>query len=207
MSIGRDQGGGRRPDRRVARSRRALKEALTDLILERDYESVTVQDVIDRADVGRSTFYAHFLEKDDLLMAILADLEMPAPDHTTWTPDDPAFGWTLQLFRHFGSGRRLFKAVASSQTGALARRETTRRLEDLARAELSRLQAPRKLDAFRLETVVRFLVGTFIGFMDWWMREENEHLPAELVDHAFRSLVLPGVANVLELDLELPKAL
>ncbi len=207
MAIRRDDGGGARPDRRVARSRRALKEALTDLILEQGYESVTVQDVIDRADVGRSTFYAHFLDKDDLLMAILADVEMPAPDAKLWKPDDPAFGWTLELFRHFGSGKRLFKAVASSQSGALARRETTRRLEDLARAELSRLQAGRKLDAFRLETVVRFLVGTFIGFMDWWMREENEHLPAEQVDHAFRSLVLPGVANVLELDLELPKAL
>ena len=86
-------------------------------------------------------------------------------------------------------------------------RETTRRLEELAEAELSRLKAARKLDAFRLETVVRFLVGTFIGFMDWWMREENDHLPAEQVDHAFRSLVLPGVANVLELELELPKSL
>ena len=207
MSIGRDQGGGGRPDRRVSRSRRALKEALTDLILERGYESVTVQDVIDRADVGRSTFYAHFLDKDDLLMAILADLEMPAPDTSVWTPDDPAFGWTLELFRHFGSGRRLFQAVAGSQSGPIARRETIRRLEDLARAELSRLQAAKKLDPLRLEIVTRFLMGAFIGFMDWWMREENEHLPAEVVDHAFRSLVLPGVANVLELDLELPKAL
>jgi AcrR family transcriptional regulator len=207
MAVEHEGGRGARPDRRVARSRRALKEALTDLILERGYEAVTVQDVIDRADVGRSTFYAHFLDKDDLLMAILADLEMPAPDHTAWTPDDPAFGWTLELFRHFGSGRRLFKAVAGSQSGALARRETTRRLEDLAGAELSRVGAGRKLDALRLEIVVRFLVGTFIGFMDWWMREENEHLPAEQVDHAFRSLVLPGVANVLELDLELPHAL
>jgi AcrR family transcriptional regulator len=207
MPIGRDDERGARPDRRVARSRRALKEALTDLILEQGYETVTVQDVIDRADVGRSTFYAHFPDKDDLLMAILADLEMPAPDHTTWTPDDPAFDWTLELFRHFGSGRRLFKAVAGSQSGALARREAIRRLEDLARAELSRLQAAKKLDAFRLEMVVRFLVGTFIGFMDWWMREENEHLPADQVDHAFRSLVLPGIANVLELDLALPNAL
>ena len=126
---------------------------------------------------------------------------------TGWDTDDPAFDWTLDLFRHFGSGKRLFKAVASSQSGALARRETTQRLERLVQAELSRLQVARKLDAFRVETVVRFLVGTFIGFMDWWMREENEHLPAEQVDHAFRSLVLPGVANVLELDLELPKAL
>jgi len=207
MAVERDDGRGARPDRRVARSRRALKEALTDQILERGYEAVTVQDVIDRADVGRSTFYAHFLDKDDLLMAILADLEMPAPDHSTWAPDDPAFGWTLELFRHFGSGRRLFRAVAGSQSGALARRETTRRLEGLAGAELSRVGAGRKLDALRLEIVVRFLVGTFIGFMDWWMREENEHLPAEQVDHAFRSLVLPGVASVLELDLELPRAL
>jgi AcrR family transcriptional regulator len=207
MAIGRGERTGSRPDRRVGKTRRALKEALTDLILEKGYESVTVQDVIDRADVGRSTFYAHFIDKDDLLMAILADLEMPAPDATSWAPDDPAFAWTLELFRHFGSGKRLFKAVAGSQSGALARRETTQRLEQLVRAELSRLQAARKLDAFRVETVVRFLVGTFIGFMDWWMREENERLPTEQVDHAFRSLVLPGVANVLELDLELPKAL
>jgi AcrR family transcriptional regulator len=206
MAIGRDDARSR-PDRRVARTRTALKEALTDLILEKGYEAVTVQHVIDRADVGRSTFYAHFVDKDDLLMAILADLEVPGPDTSTWTPDDPAFGWTLELFRHFGSGQRLFKAVASSQSGALARRETTRRLEELARAELSRLKVARKLDPFRLETVTRFLVGTFIGFMDWWMREENEHLPAEQVDRAFRSLVLPGVANVLELELELPESL
>ena len=81
MPIGRDVDGGGRPDRRVGKTRRALKEALTDLILEQGYESVTVQDVIDRADVGRSTFYAHFLDKDDLLMAILADLEMPGARH------------------------------------------------------------------------------------------------------------------------------
>jgi AcrR family transcriptional regulator len=205
VAIGRDTRS--RPDRRVSRTTKALKEALTDLILEKGYEGVTVQDVIDRADVGRSTFYAHYIDKDDLLMAILADLEVPGPDSSSWRADDPAFGWTLELFRHFGSGKRLFKAVASGQSGALARRETTERLEALARAELSRLKAARRLDSFRRELLVRFLVGTFIGFMDWWMREENEHLPPEQVDHAFRSLVLPGVASVLQLDLELPKAL
>jgi AcrR family transcriptional regulator len=196
-----------RPDRRVSKTRKALKEALTDLILEKGYEGVTVQDVIDRADVGRSTFYAHFADRDDLLMAILADLEMPGLDTTSWKPSDPAFGWTLALFRHFGSAKRLFKAVASSQSGALARRETTQRLEGLVRAEMSRLKVARKLDAFSVEAVVRFLVGTFMGFMDWWMREENDRLPAEQVDHAFRSLALPGVANVLDLELELPISL
>jgi AcrR family transcriptional regulator len=196
-----------RPDRRVNRTRRALKDALCDLILEKGYEHVTVGDVLDRADVGRSTFYAHFVDKDDLLMALLGDLDVPAPDTSGWTEDDPAFGWTLELFRHLGSGKRLFRAVASSQSSALARAETIRRLEVLAQAELSRLHAARKLDPFRLSMMTRFLCGTFIGFMDWWMREENDHLPAEVVDHAFRSLVLPGVSNVLELDLEVPRSL
>lgn len=196
-----------RPDRRVARTRRALKESLTDLILEEGYEAVTIGDVIDRADVGRSTFYAHFIDKDDLLMAILSDLQVPGPDTSAWKVDAAAFGWTLEMFRHFGSGKRLFKAVASSQSGALARRETTRWLEDLVRAELGRIRAPRTLDPARLEVVVRFLVGTFIGFMDWWMRDENDALPAEAVDHAFRALVLPGVANALALDIEVPRAL
>jgi len=195
------------PDRRIRKTRRALKEALTDLILEKGYEAVTVQDVIDQADIGRSTFYAHFMDKDELLMAILSDLQARGPDTSSWKADDPAFGWTLQLFRHFGSVRRLSKALTSSQSGAVARRETTRWLEDLARAELRRVRAARKLDPVKLETVVRFLVGTFIGFMEWWMREENELLPAEAVDHAFRSLVMPGVANVLGLDIEIPSAL
>ena len=193
-----------RVDRRVGRTRTALKEALTDLIFARGYEGMTVQDVIDRADVSRSTFYAHFADKDDLLMAILADLEMPGLDPGQWKPDDQAFGWTLALFDHFGASKRLFKAVGGSQTGSLARRETTRQLEDLVRAELSRLNAGRRLDPIRLEAVVRFLVGTFIGFMDWWVREENEHLSAEQVDHTFRALVLPGVSAALDVRVEIP---
>jgi AcrR family transcriptional regulator len=203
--IGNDRAEGR-PDRRVGKTLRALKDALTDLILDRRYEEITVQDIIDRADIGRSTFYAHFTDKDDLLMAILSDLQVPGPDTSTWKSDDPAFGWTLELFRHFGSGKRVFKAVASSQSGALARGEMIRWLEDLVRAELRRLRTSSRLDPARLELIVRFLVGTFIGFMDWWMREENDQLPAETVDRAFRSLVLPGVARALGLDIELPSA-
>jgi len=197
----------KKTDARVRRTRDALGDALVALMQEKPFETITVQDVLDRAHVGRSTFYAHFVDKDDLLMAILADLEMPGLDPGSWKPDDPAFGWTLALFRHFGSGKRLFKAVAGDESGSIARRETIRRLEELVEAELMRLKATRKLDAFQLQTVVRFLVGTFMGFMDWWMRDENDHLPAEDVDHAFRTLALPGVANVLELQMEIPRSL
>lgn len=194
-------GAGQPRDRRIGKTRRALKEALTSLILDKGYEAVSVQDIIDRADVGRSTFYAHYIDKDELLLAIFADLEIPAPDPSTWRPDDPPFGWTLQLFRHFGTGKRVFKAVAGIESGAIARHETNKWLEELARAELARLGMLKRHDPATLEMVVRFMVGTFVGFMTWWMRDENELLTAEQVDEGFRALVLPGVANVLRIDL------
>src|SRR5690242_15633867 len=61
-------------DRRVRRTRRALQNALVGLIAERGYPRTTVQDVLDRADVGRSTFYAHFRDKDALFASCFDDL-------------------------------------------------------------------------------------------------------------------------------------
>ncbi|MFD3745973.1 TetR/AcrR family transcriptional regulator [Nocardia sp. NPDC058633] len=55
------------PDRRVRRTRDTLHKALIELMIERGYDKVTVSDIIGRADVGRSTFYAHYRDKDDLL--------------------------------------------------------------------------------------------------------------------------------------------
>lgn len=66
-------------DRRVQRTRQLLQNALSELILEKAYEKITVQDVIDRANVGRSTFYAHFQDMDKLLLSgfepLLAEFE------------------------------------------------------------------------------------------------------------------------------------
>ena len=58
-----------RVDRRVQRTRQLLNRALMELIVEKGYDSVTVQDIIDRANLGRSTFYAHYQDKDDLLFS------------------------------------------------------------------------------------------------------------------------------------------
>src|SRR5437867_8818115 len=55
-------------DRRIQRTRKTLHEALMALVLEGPYDSITVQQILDRANVGRSTFYTHFQDKDELLM-------------------------------------------------------------------------------------------------------------------------------------------
>ena len=56
-------------DRRTARTRNLLGDALIELIQEKPFDSVTVQDVLDRAGVGRSTFYVHYKDKDDLFFS------------------------------------------------------------------------------------------------------------------------------------------
>lgn len=56
-------------DRRVGKTKRALTDALVQLVLEKGYEHVAVQDILDRANVGRSTFYSHFENKEQLLLA------------------------------------------------------------------------------------------------------------------------------------------
>jgi AcrR family transcriptional regulator len=58
----------KRRDRRVERTQQLLREALLSLIREKGFEGLTVQEIIDRANVGRATFYAHFENKDDLLL-------------------------------------------------------------------------------------------------------------------------------------------
>ncbi|MGH9856414.1 MAG: TetR/AcrR family transcriptional regulator, partial [Acidobacteriota bacterium] len=59
----------KRPDRRVQRTRELLRDALTSAVLEKGYEATTVQDILDRANLGRSTFYAHYRDKDELLVS------------------------------------------------------------------------------------------------------------------------------------------
>ena len=62
-------------DRRVQRTRKLLQDALIDLVAEKGYVAVTIQEILDRANVGRSTFYAHFQDKDQLLHSILDRLD------------------------------------------------------------------------------------------------------------------------------------
>ena len=101
---------GRRPDRRVRRTQEALREALVSLILEKGYEAITVGDIVDLANVGRSTFYAHFTDKDELLLRGLEQL------HNSLDAADGASGPSLfasarALYAHAGTERRLYRAI------------------------------------------------------------------------------------------------
>lgn len=97
-------------DRRSLRTRQLLSSALSELMLSRRYESISVQEITDRANVGRSTFYAHFTDKDDLLAATVRrmvsglETDVPGPRNTL----SPSIG----LFHHVGDHAQHYLMMA-----------------------------------------------------------------------------------------------
>ncbi len=129
-----------RVDRRVRRTRELLRSALLSLILEKGYERVTVRDIIDRADVGRSTFYAHFRDKDDLFLAGFDEFrrlfEPPGSLMDSATTGGMHLWPSARLFEHFWDYRTVWKAMAGKQGSNLVKRHLHELLSEIVRDQL-----------------------------------------------------------------------
>lgn len=171
----------RQPDRRVTRSRRQLRDALVGLILERGWDAVTVLDVCARADVGRSTFYAHFGDKEDLLVSGFDDLKRSL--HARQLPAPGAFAFAEHLIEHARENQRLFRAVVGKRSGQTVQRRFREVVVTLVQAEVEAAGlAPARRDA-----VVRYIAGGFVEILTAWLDRPGTMKPAELAK-VFREL-------------------
>ena len=112
-------------DRRAARSREMLHQALLSLIIEKGYEQITVEGICERANVGRSTFYAHFTSKDDLKRRGLEHLrrELIEQQRSASSAVDAnvrGLAFTLTMFEHARDHIHLYRALVGSRGGAIA---------------------------------------------------------------------------------------
>jgi AcrR family transcriptional regulator len=109
-------------DRRVARTRGMVHQALLSLILEKGYEAISVEDICERANVGRSTFYAHFTGKDDLKRSGLEHLRRELLErHRSASASMPVsarpLGFSLAMFEHARDHMHLYRALVGSKGG------------------------------------------------------------------------------------------
>ena len=182
-------------DRRSARTRKALHEALIALILRQGYDATTIQDIIDEADVGRSTFYAHYTGKEDLLRGgferLREDLALArekAADRAGISPGE-TLKFSLAMFEHACGYRHVYRALAGGRGGAVAVGEIRRILSELIQKEFST-----DLDdgAVSRELAVQFIVGAFLTVLTWAL-ERNPSLSPKDLDAMFRRLALSGI--------------
>jgi AcrR family transcriptional regulator len=186
-------------DRRVARTRALLRRAHLSLILEKGYETTTVEDICRAANVGRSTFYAHYASKEDLKRDGLAQLRKELLEHHARgpaAPNDsgrPALGFSLAMFEHARDHIDLYRALAGGAAGTMALTTIRQILSDLLRLELADRAAGDADDPVPPEVVVEFVVGAYMAVMTWWL-DRGARLSPERMDAMFRRLVTEGVA-------------
>lgn len=186
-------------DRRVRRTKSRLKTAILELVREKSYGRITIREITDRADVGRSTFYSHFDSKEDLLFSGFDDwllsLASSADGPAEGPEEEPeGFRFSLPLLRHARSQRRFVEAVVVAGGSAGVRRRLTALLAEVARRELQRRGRGERHDHRATDARAHAVAGAFVGVLGWWLEgglEAGKGLTPEAVDRAFQAAVAP----------------
>lgn len=183
----------KKTDARVRRTRDALGDALVALMHEKPFESITVQDVLDRAKVGRSTFYSHYSDKDDLLMSDAEEFFESVSMLLSLRGDksDRVFP-VREFFNHIAEAQQFVNALMSSgkfhDNMELARglfaRGIERRLSELPRGE--------GIPASERSAIAFAHAGALLALLTWWIDHGMRQPPAEM-DQLFHKLVWQGV--------------
>ena len=182
----------RPPDRRVRRTKQRLNEALESLIIEKGYDKITVQDLIDRADVGRSTFYAHYETKDDLLISwtqLADDLALHMAREQT---DAGMIMPSLALFRHLGEYHHLYKAMIGGRGVDIVIEMVHSKLLGHATSELNRRPDGSDLTTVPIEVRAWFLASSLLALLTWWLDNDMPY-PPERMDEMYRELTKTSI--------------
>jgi len=184
-------------DRRVQRTRETLRSAMTSLIQERGFEAITVQDIIDRANVGRSTFYSHYRSKDDLLRGAvelmrssLRKFQLRAPVRGQ-SSEERLFAFSRELFAHAHEHRDVFRAMMGKRSGAQFQQHLHRMLADLVRSDVESMGSRKSRQPSRVEAVVQYVTGGLVGLLISWT-DEIKQLSIDEVDALFRRMAIPA---------------
>ena len=164
-------------DRRVVRTRRMLRDALIALIEERGYDPITVQDITDRADLARTTFYLHYKDKDELLFSSMQEIYDDLLSRIRPGVMDDDADW-----RHVAEHADFYRTMLGEHgsTGFVVKlreflAEVLRRqvLVPLIRAQGDDPRLP-------LDFMAHYLAGAQVGMMAWWLENDMPHSPEEM---------------------------
>ena len=185
-------------DRRISRTRMLLQHALNSLILKKDYEAITVQDICDAANVGRSTFYAHYTSKDDLKRKGFEKLHKELVDRqkevlaTAAHDKHRSLGFSLGMFEHARDHLENYRALVGGRGGDISLGTIRKILSNLVSDELANAGAKKSADVIPRELVVQYIVGAYMAVLTWWL-DKGAKLPPQQIDAMFRRLATEGI--------------
>jgi AcrR family transcriptional regulator len=184
---------GRKPDERIRRTRERLGTALLELLHEKAIDDVTLQEVLDRATVGRSTFYLHFRDKNDLLLSQLENfLQVMSTALSVRKEESHRVVPVAEMFGHIASARKFYRALADSghltEFFELAQGYFARGIE----RRLREAKPAPKVPQGELAARACALAGSLLSLLRWWMDRGAKEPPSEM-DQLFHRMVWNGL--------------
>ena len=191
-----NSGAPKRPDARTVRTYRALSSALVDLMITREFDAITVQDLLDRAGVGRATFYAHFRNKDDFLLTDLERMLAALESHFDLsTGRSTRLAPIAELFDHLADARPFVEALERSRKMEVVLDITSGHLARIIERRLRELGVqPRDLPP---SAAARVFGAMATELAKWWLGRETA-LSARDMDARFHELVWRGLGEKSE---------
>jgi len=183
-------------DRRIRKTRQILRDTLLTLLKEKRFDDISVQDIIERADMARSTFYVHYMDKDDLLTGrhgIFA--ENLSQQLTTHAGDASAFSSRV-WFYHIQAQGDILKVIAKDSAMELAMKTLRGIILDSVQHGMQAHTQIGSDSNVPLPLIVDYLADTMMTLIKWWAKDDMKKTP-EQMDAIFQQLVMPGVLSVL----------
>lgn len=183
---------GKKEDERVRRTRDRLGDALVELLVQKPFDDITVQNVLDRAGVSRSTFYTHYRDKNDLFLSDAEDFfESMATALSRFGDKSERVAPVQELFAHIAEVRPFYNALTES-----GRMHDVRELgqEHFARGieqRLNEIPRARTIPPDRRSAIARGFAGSLFSLLAWWVQHSMTLSPAEM-DKLFHRLVWTG---------------
>ena len=191
-----------RKDRRIQKTMNLLHEALGSLIREKPYDEIVVQDILDRANVGRSTFYMHFRDKDELLASgihdMLGSVHAPSETQSSGKPFERLVSFSLPVFEHIHQHRNTGTAMMGSRGRVIVHEHLQKVVAEQIADDVRKHFHGRRRPASQIppDLLVRYVASTFILVLNWWV-ESRSQLPPREVNALFRALVQPTLATAI----------
>ncbi|MEX2104259.1 MAG: TetR/AcrR family transcriptional regulator [Bacilli bacterium] len=184
-------------DRRVQRTRAMLHEAILDLMVVKGYEAITVQDLIDRANIGRATFYYHYVDKEALLIESINQLRTFLKEQITKSvkseeTEEFQFRFSLAFLQHVQGHKQIYSATVDKQSGALVLHYMKQIITDIAKEEIELWIPNSGSSLIPQDVAVEFAVNTLFTLIAWWMHRNKQYTAID-VDRMFHQLTLSGI--------------
>jgi AcrR family transcriptional regulator len=184
-------------DRRSQRTRHLVNSALMELLREKRYDAITIQDLLDRANIGRSTFYTHYFDKEDVLVSLSEQMLELFRHQISQRKTGQSIIPSLEIFQHASENYQFFQAMLRGHAEELlwetVRVLLSRTIEEALASACEGKGSP----SIPLSVVAQYVAGAFGSLLKWWLEADMPYSPEEM-EHIFQQLALPGVWATIE---------